>query len=182
MQHHCTFCLGFYRQCCCQSCRSDRTCSICCRRISSRHLTLPFSLRRRVRCASGNRTEIQGYTPASYITYSSRPQDACSLSVDVTVDAPASVCYDIFNDWHRLVDFFDLVHQIGLDPGAPDMAMFQCFYRWGTLPGYSLPFCLISIFALGCELGVSAAYYDVINPAHWNITVRPGRTVPAWLC
>jgi len=54
--------------------------------------------------------------------------------VAVEVDAPARTCYELWNNWERLVDFLDLVAQIGLDPNEPDLGLFQCFYRWGRLP------------------------------------------------
>ncbi|KAG1662149.1 hypothetical protein FOA52_011022 [Chlamydomonas sp. UWO 241] len=36
----------------------------------------------------------------------------------------------------------DLVSQIGLDPNEPNMALFQCFYRWGQLPVLEVVFLL----------------------------------------
>lgn len=56
------------------------------------------------------------------------------------MNAPASVCFDIWNDWNRLVDFLDLIHQIGLDPDEPSMGLFQCFYRWGQMPLMEIAF------------------------------------------
>ena len=54
--------------------------------------------------------------------------------VAVEVEAPPSICFSIWNDWNRLVDFLDLISQIGLDPSQPDVALIQCYYRWAMLP------------------------------------------------
>lgn len=54
--------------------------------------------------------------------------------VAVEVEAPRSVCFTIWNDWNRLVDFLDLIAQIGLDPSQPNVALIQCYYRWAMLP------------------------------------------------
>eukprot|EP00798_Chlamydomonas_sp_ICE-L_P022812 gene22812-29983_t len=80
------------------------------------------------------RQRIDGYTPADYVQYSGEPHDRAHHQTGVRVNAPASVCYGIWHDWNRLVDFLDLVGQIGLDPDEEDMALFQCFYRWSQLP------------------------------------------------
>ena len=82
------------------------------------------------------------------------------MLVGASVQAPPSVCFELWNDWARLVDDLDLVSQvllmkniffslglcslagvkpagvdvclqIGLDADEPDMGLFQCFYRWG---------------------------------------------------
>jgi uncharacterized membrane protein len=55
---------------------------------------------------------IQGYTPANYISYTDEPEYRCHLAVVTSVDAPASVCFDLWNDWERLVDWMDLVAQV----------------------------------------------------------------------
>jgi len=60
--------------------------------------------------------------------------------IGVNVQAPVSVCFDLWNDWARLVDFLDLISQIGLDPDEPDMGLFQCFYRWGRMPVMEIVF------------------------------------------
>ena len=33
--------------------------------------------------------------------------------VAIEVQAPVNVCYQLWNDWTRLVDFLDLVAQVG---------------------------------------------------------------------
>jgi hypothetical protein len=98
-----------------------------------------------------------GYMPADSLSWDEDPTHALEVTVEVAVDAPAQCCYDLWNDWTRLVDFLDLIAQVctrrlaarmpplpchprqrcaaaqvGLDPDNPDMAMLQCFYRWGT--------------------------------------------------
>jgi hypothetical protein len=60
------------------------------------------------------------------------PQASVTNSVTIEVDAPPSVCFNMFDDWARLVDFMDLINQIGLDAKEPNMGLLQCFYRWGT--------------------------------------------------
>jgi hypothetical protein len=54
-----------------------------------------------------------GYTPASYITYSEDERHFCAQDATVVVDAPASVCFGLWDDWHRLVDYMDLIAQVG---------------------------------------------------------------------
>lgn len=61
--------------------------------------------------ASSGSEGIQGYTPANYISYSEDPQHSCHIAVVVEVDAPVSVCYDLWNDYSRLVEWLDLVAQ-----------------------------------------------------------------------
>lgn len=82
---------------------------------------------------------ISGYTPANYITYSDQMVQHWH---SVVVHAPRSVCFQFFSDWNRLVDFLDLVSQIGLDPATPDKALFQCFYRHELLPVMEIVFVL----------------------------------------
>lgn len=55
---------------------------------------------------------IQGYTPANYISYSPLEQHVCRHLIGVSVQAPASVCFDLWNDWARVVDFMDLISQV----------------------------------------------------------------------
>ncbi|GAX84328.1 hypothetical protein CEUSTIGMA_g11750.t1 [Chlamydomonas eustigma] len=85
---------------------------------------------------------IDGYTPSDYITFSKEKEDRCHHMSGIDVDAPAALCFSIWNDWNRLVDFLDLVNQIGLDPTQKDFALFQCFYRWGMLPVMEIVFLL----------------------------------------
>eukprot|EP00195_Chlamydomonas_chlamydogama_P003447 CAMPEP_0202919418 /NCGR_PEP_ID=MMETSP1392-20130828/75775_1 /ASSEMBLY_ACC=CAM_ASM_000868 /TAXON_ID=225041 /ORGANISM="Chlamydomonas chlamydogama, Strain SAG 11-48b" /LENGTH=318 /DNA_ID=CAMNT_0049612769 /DNA_START=156 /DNA_END=1112 /DNA_ORIENTATION=- len=100
----------------------------------------------RVTCAAGSnqsgkpKQKISGYTPAAYITFSEDEQQRCHHMVAIEVDAPASVCFELWNDWNRLVDYLDLISQIGLDPAQPDMALFQCFYRYAQLPVMEIVF------------------------------------------
>jgi hypothetical protein len=130
--------------------------------------------------------KISGYTPANFISYSEQAEDRCHLLLATKVDAPASVCFEIWNDWNRLVDFLDLVSQvgltaespcmhrqcrvsttcaqlspphgcmhaqIGLDPNQPDMALFQCFYRWGECSHLDLMCCMHACILKGCGIG-----------------------------
>eukprot|EP00877_Chromochloris_zofingiensis_P009128 jgi/Chrzof1/4469/Cz14g14120.t1 len=48
----------------------------------------------------------------------------------------------MFNEWARLVEFLDLIGQIGLDTTTPTMAFFQCYYRWAALPVMEINFLL----------------------------------------
>ena len=63
-------------------------------------------------CASKSDTEISGYTPADYITYSEDPEQACVHAAEVVVDAPLDVAFAWWDDWQRLVDFMDLIGQV----------------------------------------------------------------------
>ena len=57
---------------------------------------------------------ISGYTPAQFIVYNFDEEATCHHMVGIKVDAPASVCFDLWMDWPRLVDFMDLIGQVGL--------------------------------------------------------------------
>lgn len=100
------------------------------------------------RCAASSEPQedpsqdISGYTPANYITYSEDPRHVAPHSVSILVNAPPRICYELWHDWNRLVEFLDLVAQIGLDHENPDMALFQCFYRHGMLPVMEVVFLL----------------------------------------
>lgn len=63
-------------------------------------------------CASKSDTEISGYTPAEYITYSDDPQHTCCHVIEAVVNAPPEVCFEWWSDWQRLVDFLDLIGQV----------------------------------------------------------------------
>ncbi len=60
----------------------------------------------------GPHGSASGYTPASYITYSEDEKHFCAHEAKVVVDAPASVCFGLWDDWHRIVDYMDLVAQV----------------------------------------------------------------------
>lgn len=38
--------------------------------------------------------------------------DLCHHMAAITVQAPPEVCFSIWDDWNRLVDFLDLVSQV----------------------------------------------------------------------
>ncbi|KAF8062649.1 hypothetical protein HT031_003978 [Scenedesmus sp. PABB004] len=86
--------------------------------------------------------DIGGYTPAEYISWSDDPTRQCHHAAEVVVDAPIGAAFALWADWARLIEFMDLVGQIGLDPDTPDMALFQCFYRWRKLPMMEIIFLL----------------------------------------
>ncbi|PNH10854.1 hypothetical protein TSOC_002327, partial [Tetrabaena socialis] len=117
----------------------------CGRRSSLVHSRLAASRHdRSVRCAAASEpAPISGYTPANYISFSDTQSAPHSFST--TVEAPASLCFNIWSDWNRLVEFLDLLCrtlQIGLDPNNPDLALFQCFYRFGLMPVMEIVFVL----------------------------------------
>ncbi|MEW5302302.1 MAG: hypothetical protein WDW36_005102 [Sanguina aurantia] len=85
---------------------------------------------------------ISGYTPATYISYADDPAHMCHHTVCIEVNASAAECYALWDDFCRLVDFLDLIGQIGLDPESPTMGLFQCFYRWGQMPVMEIVFVL----------------------------------------
>jgi hypothetical protein len=60
------------------------------------------------------RAAIAGYTPANYIFFSEVPEHSCSHNVSVSVSSSPTACYDLFQDWSRLVEFFDMVAQARL--------------------------------------------------------------------
>ncbi len=64
----------------------------------------------------GPNGSTSGYTPASYITYSEEEKHFCAHEAKVVVDAPASVCFGLWDDWHRIVDYIDLVAQVRGNP------------------------------------------------------------------
>jgi hypothetical protein len=57
--------------------------------------------------------EIGGYTPSSYITFAEEPEWQCHQHAEVVVDAPVDRCFALWNDWSKLVDFLDLIGQVG---------------------------------------------------------------------
>lgn len=63
-------------------------------------------------CAAVEREEIQGYTPAQFISWTDEEEYRCHHMVAVEVDAPASVCYALWDDWSRMVDYLDLITQV----------------------------------------------------------------------
>jgi hypothetical protein len=68
---------------------------------------------RHVRCqAEMEASDIGGYTPADYITFCDEPDLQCHHKAEVLVDAPADVCFALWSDWSRLVDFMDLIGQV----------------------------------------------------------------------
>lgn len=86
--------------------------------------------------------EVGGYTPADYISFSKDDNKQCHHNAAVIVDAPLDVCYSLWSDWTKLLEFLDLVGQIGLDNSNPHMALFQCFYRFRKLPLMEIVFLL----------------------------------------
>lgn len=66
------------------------------------------------RAHQDDREVIQGYTPANYISYAPGLEHRCHHMVAIDVEAPASVCYDLWSNWARLVDFLDLISQVGM--------------------------------------------------------------------
>lgn len=90
--------------------------------------------------ASEDVGSIGGITPAEFISFSTSPRDKVTVSDNILVDAPVDVCFKLWDDWNRLVDFMDVVAQIGLDPKQPRSGLFQCYYRWGQLPVMELTF------------------------------------------
>lgn len=85
---------------------------------SLRHCCNPIRLRscmhRRTRLASSEADDqgVSGYTPSDYITFSEDPAHLCSHSADIVVDAPVDTCMHLWSEWHRLVDFLDLIGQV----------------------------------------------------------------------
>ncbi len=97
-------------------------------RSQCRHDSLvPLECRRgKWRCAASSEPQedpsqdISGYTPANYITYSEDPRHVAPHSVSILVNAPPRICYELWSDWNRLVEFLDLVAQVG-GPRCPPM-------------------------------------------------------------
>jgi hypothetical protein len=89
---------------------------MCCRCSRTGEDSKHFATHRRSlpnHSATGKNQEvIQGYTPANYISYSDQKEHACRHLIGVSVRAPASTCFDLWNDWARLVDFLDLISQV----------------------------------------------------------------------
>lgn len=85
---------------------------------------------------------VSGFTPADYISFSTDENKQCHHNAEVWVDAPIDVCYAKWSEWNKLLDFLDLIGQIGLDGGNPNMALFQCFYRFRKLPLMEIVFLL----------------------------------------
>eukprot|EP00955_Chlamydomonas_euryale_P057225 356698-Chlamydomonas_euryale.AAC.5 len=72
--------------------------------------------RRRLGAAAhsgGTEQDISGYTPANFVSFSDAESHTCRYHLAVDVEAPSDVCFDIWNDWNRIVDYMDLVSQVG---------------------------------------------------------------------
>jgi hypothetical protein len=65
-----------------------------------------------VAAVSSSATHDAGYMSADTIAWEEDLQQGCQLSVGVVVEASAQCCYDLWNDWQRLVDFIDLIAQV----------------------------------------------------------------------
>ena len=64
--------------------------------------------------AAAPKQAISGFTPANFISFSDKPEHRCHHLCAVEVEAPASVCFALWNDWNRLVEFLDLIAQVGV--------------------------------------------------------------------
>ncbi|GFR40384.1 hypothetical protein Agub_g934 [Astrephomene gubernaculifera] len=122
--------------------------------------------------------EISGYTPANYINFTEDPEGIAEHVVSTVVDAPVSVCYNLWNDWNRLVEFLDLVAQIGLDPNNPDLALFQCFYRHGHLPTMEIVFVLQRMEAVQDKRIVFESVWGMPMAGEITFTEKPPRAAP----
>lgn len=56
---------------------------------------------------------VSGYTPADYISFSNDENKQCHHNAEVWVDAPLDTCYSLWSDWTKLLDFLDLIGQVG---------------------------------------------------------------------
>jgi hypothetical protein len=83
------------------------------RRPSSYRLIGTRDKRTALRANQDDREVIQGYTPANYVSYAPGLENRCHHMVAIDVEAPAAVCYDLWSNWARLVDFLDLISQVG---------------------------------------------------------------------
>ena len=65
------------------------------------------------------RQRIEGYTPSDFVSFSDEPGQLCHHMAAVTVNGVTpDICFSIWDDWNRLVDFLDLVCQVGLIMGG----------------------------------------------------------------
>ena len=63
------------------------------------------------------RQRIEGYTPSDFVSFSEEPEQVCHHMAAVTVQGVTpAICFSIWDDWNRLVDFLDLVCQVGVTP------------------------------------------------------------------
>ena len=81
--------------------------SLCCL------LTAVLTCHRRLVSCQAEPEAVGGYTPADYITFSEDPSRQCHHNAEVLVDAPLDLCYSLWHDWTKLLDFLDLVGQVG---------------------------------------------------------------------
>ncbi len=73
---------------------------------------------RPLNATDGDSGVIGGFTPADYMTWSDDPTRQCHHHVEVLVDAPLDVCFGIWLDWKKLINFLDLVQQARPPLGA----------------------------------------------------------------
>lgn len=50
------------------------------------------------------------------MTWSDDPTRLCHHHAEVLVDAPLDVCYGLWADWKKIIDFMDLVQQARAPP------------------------------------------------------------------
>lgn len=65
-------------------------------------------------CNASKQEEVGGYTPADYITYSKDPDMWCTHEASITIDAPIETVFGYWNDWSKLLEFFDLIGEVGM--------------------------------------------------------------------
>lgn len=99
------------------------------------------------RSSKSGQEVIQGYTPANYISYSDRTDHACRHLVGVSVQAPVAVCFDLWNDWARLVDFLDLISQVWAAVGGRGRGerLEESNGNWSAI---DMPITLLPVFPL----------------------------------
>lgn len=84
--------------CGCADCRVTSLAALSCR---------PFTA-----CLASRDDEVSGYTPAEYISFSEDDDKQCHHTAEIAVDAPAPLCYSLWADWTKLMDWMDLVAQV----------------------------------------------------------------------
>jgi uncharacterized membrane protein len=65
-------------------------------------------------CNVSKQTEVGGYTPSDYITYSEDKEMWCTHEAGITIDAPIETVFGYWNDWSKLLEYFDLIGEVGM--------------------------------------------------------------------
>eukprot|EP00210_Caulerpa_lentillifera_P001033 g996.t1 len=78
--------------------------------------------------------KYSGFAPFTLMSYSRNPAEFCRHNVAIHVDSDPLHCFQIWNDWDKLLDFINLIGELVIDQDDPTIADIFCYYRYGHHP------------------------------------------------